>query len=99
MTDPHIARKMMAYDAGKKDIFLAYILWFFLGSFGVHRFYMNRGFSGFLMALLHVASWGLTLVVIGFAGLGLLGLWWLIDAILLMGWVERHNNQLADHIG
>ncbi|MGL1919527.1 MAG: TM2 domain-containing protein [Hyphomicrobiales bacterium] len=99
MNDPHVAHKMMAYDAGKKDVMLAYILWFFLGSFGVHRLYMDRTFSGVLMALLHVVSWGLTLVVIGFVGLGFLGLWWLIDAFLIMGWVERHNMQLAEHIG
>lgn len=93
------ARKMMAYDAAKKDVMLAYLLWFFLGSFGVHRFYMNRTFSGMMMTLLHVASWALTIFIIGFAGLALLGLWWVIDALLIMGWVERHNQQLAEHLG
>lgn len=99
MNDPQAARKMMAYDAGKKDIMLAYILWFFLGSFGVHRFYMNRTSSGIMMALLHVISWITVVIFIGFLGFALLGIWWLIDAILIMGWVERHNMQLANHIG
>lgn len=99
MNDPDAARKMIAYDAGKKNLILAYILWFFLGSFGVHRFYMNRTFSGIMMALLHVISWITLVIAIGFAGFALLGIWWLIDAILIMGWVERHNMQLANHIG
>lgn len=99
MNDPHVAKKMMAYDAAKKELVLAYLLWFFLGSFGVHRLYMGRTFSGLLMALLHVASWALTIVFIGFIGLGVIGLWWLIDAILIIGWVERYNDKLAQHIG
>lgn len=99
MNDPDVARKMMAYDAGKKDVLLAYILWFFLGSFGVHRFYLNRSFSGALMAILHVISWGTLMIAIGFVGFALLGLWWVIDAFLIMGWVERHNMSLAEHIG
>lgn len=99
MNDPHVAQKMMAYDAAKKDLILAYLLWFFLGSFGVHRFYLNRSFSGAMMAILHLISWGTLMIAIGFLGFGLLGLWWLIDAILIMGWVERHNEQLAHHIG
>lgn len=99
MNNPDEARKMMTYDAGKKDILLAYILWFFLGSFGVHRFYMNRTFSGVLMALLHLISWATIIIALGFLGFGLLGLWWVIDAFLIMGWVERYNMQLAEHIG
>lgn len=99
MDDQDVAKKIMAYDAAKKEVILAYILWFFLGSFGVHRLYMGRTSSGILMALLHVISWALTIFLIGFVGLGLVGLWWFIDAILIMGWVEKHNDQLAHHIG
>lgn len=99
MNDSNAARKMMAYDAGKKDVLLAYILWFFLGSFGVHRFYMDRTFSGIMMALLHLISWPTVFFLIGIAGFAVLGLWWFIDAFLIMGWVERHNMSLAQHIG
>lgn len=99
MNDPQVAQKMMAYDAAKKDVVLAYIIWFFLGSFGLHRIYMGYTFSGVFMALLHIISWALTIVFIGFIGLAIIGLWWLIDAIRLMGWVENHNLRLAAHIG
>ena len=33
--------RMMRYDANKKSALLAYILWFFLGFFGLHRMYLG----------------------------------------------------------
>lgn len=30
----------------KKSVFLAYVLWFFFGSFGVHCFYLGKPMSG-----------------------------------------------------
>ena len=47
---------------------LAYVLWFFLGIFGIHHLYMGRG----------VGVWLLSLVT--FQGFGL---WWLIDLFLI----------------
>lgn len=47
---------------------LAYVLWFFLGVFGIHHLYMGRG----------VGVWLLSLIT--FQGLGL---WWLIELFLI----------------
>ena len=33
------AQTMMAYETHKKDMVIAYLLWYFLGVFGGHRFY------------------------------------------------------------
>lgn len=41
------------YDANKKSKLVAYLLWFFLGAFGAHRFYLRRAKS----ALLQLAMW------------------------------------------
>jgi TM2 domain-containing membrane protein YozV len=48
---------MMKFESGKKSAGIAYLLWFFLGLFGAHRFYLND----FWMGILVVAS-----VIIGF---------------------------------
>ena len=40
--DPAGTELMMRYDANKKSVLLAYLIWFFLGLFGVHRFYLGR---------------------------------------------------------
>ena len=37
------------YDNQKKSSVIAYILWLFLGIFGVHRFYVGDFFKGILL--------------------------------------------------
>ena len=45
--------RLMRYDAAKRSTLMAYLLWFFLGLFGVHRFYLGKFGSGFAMLALH----------------------------------------------
>ena len=77
--------RMMRYDANKKSTLLAYILWFFLGLFGLHRMYLGRVGSGIAMLALHGLSWLTQYILIGCVGFAILGLWWLIDALLIPG--------------
>jgi TM2 domain-containing membrane protein YozV len=86
---------MMQYDVHKKSPAVAYLLWFFLGEFGAHRFYMGRIWSGIAMALLLVASAVLLLIFIGVFGLLACFVWWIIDAFLLNNWIKEHNSLLA----
>ncbi|KAL0487773.1 hypothetical protein AKO1_008706 [Acrasis kona] len=61
--------------ANEKSTLVAYILWLFLGFFGIHRFYLNRACSGLIWL---------------FTG-GLLGFGWLIDICLIPGMVSEEN--------
>ena len=92
-------RTMMFYDANKKSAGIAYLLWFFVGLFGGHRFYLGRTGSGLSMAIIFVISLILTAAVIGFFGLLAVGIWALIDALLIPGMVQEHNNQLIRRLG
>ena len=94
VADSLSAQAMMRYDAGKKSAGIAYLLWFFLGWLGVHRFYLGRLFSGVLMLLLSAVSTVLTIVVIGHFGLFLVGVWWLVDALLIPGMTRAYNERL-----
>lgn len=91
----HDTTRMMLYDADKKSVLVAYILWFVLGYLGGHRFYTGRVVSGILMLLITAMSWILTLVYIGFVGLFLIFLWWILDAFLIPGWISGYNRRLA----
>jgi len=95
----HDARQMMQYDAMKKSLIVAYLLWWFLGAFGAHRFYLGRTGSALAMLLIFVLSIPLTLIFIGFLGIAAIGIWWLIDACLMPGIVREHNMRLASRIG
>jgi len=91
---PNDALAMMRYDADKKSVLVAYILWFFLGWLGAHRFYLGRVPTAVAQFALCAVSWILSFVLIGYLGFALLGLWWLLDAVLIPGMAQRHNNAL-----
>lgn len=84
----------MRYDARAKSLLLSYIIWFFLGYGGVHRMYLGRWGSGLTMLLVFCLSWVLTLLLIGYVGLGFILLWWALDALLMPGMVSSANESL-----
>jgi len=58
-----------------KDVLIAYLLWFFFGFFGIHRFYLDQPVMGIVYFLTGA-----------FCGIG-----WLIDICLIPGIVEQCN--------
>jgi TM2 domain-containing membrane protein YozV len=84
----------MQYDARKKSLVVAFLLWWFLGAFGAHRMYTDRVASGVLMMILTLLSVPLAFIVIGFALMFVVFVWWVIDACLLPGVVQEQNLRL-----
>jgi len=85
---------MMQYDTAKKSALIGYLLWFFLGFAGVHRFYLGATGSGVVMLLIFLVSLPLSLVAVGFLGFAVLGIWWCVDAFLIPGLAQRYNARL-----
>ncbi len=92
------AQTMMLYDANKKSAGLAYVLWFFLGMFGAHRFYLGHMGTGAAILILTVASILLSVVAVGLLLMLIPALWVLVDALLIPGMVRGHNNNLAANL-
>ncbi len=93
------ARAMMMFEANKKSMGVSYLLWFFLGGFGGHRFY--NGKTGSAVAQLLMTIFGL--LFLWAAGLGVVLLipvwiWVLVDAFLIPGWVRAQNMLLATQL-
>ncbi|MBV8189129.1 MAG: TM2 domain-containing protein [Alphaproteobacteria bacterium] len=88
----------MQYDAAKKSTGIAYLLWFFLGWFGAHRFYLGQTGTGAAMAMISVVSWITVFIAIGFVGFIVIGVWWLVDALLIPGIATRVNQELATRL-
>ncbi|WP_374763839.1 TM2 domain-containing protein [Yunchengibacter salinarum] len=93
------ARAMMEFESRRKSVLVAYLLWFFLGGFGVHRFYLGATFSGFVMLAVAGVSFLTMIILIGHLGMLFIGLWWLVDALLIPGLTQRYNARLARTIG
>jgi len=70
---------------------IVYLIWFFLGNLGVHRMVTGRVGSGLLMLVLHGLGWLTFWFGLGFIIWGLVGVWWLIDALLIPGWLREPN--------
>ena len=75
--------KQMVFEANRKSVGIAYLLWFFVGIFGAHRMYSGRMKSGVtqLVLLLSVVGW---LVLFP---------WLLVDLVLIPGMVREQNMQ------
>jgi len=86
------ARELLLLDQEVKNLgknmVVAYVLWYFLGVFGGHRFYMKKTGSA-------IAQLILTLTVVGAI---VTSIWWIIDAFLLHTWVKDHNRQVEEHV-
>ncbi|WP_082470552.1 MULTISPECIES: TM2 domain-containing protein [Micrococcales] len=63
----------------RKSVLLSYILWFFLGVFGIHKFYLRAPFMGIFYLILHGLGWLLAPILVGYVFFALLGLLMLID--------------------
>jgi TM2 domain-containing membrane protein YozV len=88
----------MRYDANKKSALIAYVLWFFLGYLGAHRFYLGHTGTGVAILLLTIASAVLAFVVIGLFLIIIPAIWVLVDAFLIPGMVTRANNELITRL-
>jgi TM2 domain-containing membrane protein YozV len=64
-----------------KSMILGYVLWYFLGIFGGHRFYMGRTGTAITQLILSITVVGMIATFI----------WWVIDAFKLHVWIREHN--------
>jgi TM2 domain-containing membrane protein YozV len=67
---------------------VAYVLWFFLGLLGGHRFYLGRVGSGVVMLVLSITFFGLLIT----------GVWWLVDAFLIPGIMKERRDALRQRL-
>lgn len=75
-------------DEESKAPFQAYVLWFFLGWLGAHRFYVGHSKSGLAMLLLTLSMVGLPISI----------LWWLADSVRLGGLLQEERDLVRDRI-
>ena len=80
--------KQMLFEANRKSVAATYLLWFFVGVFGAHRFYAGSKRTGViqLALLFSIVGW---LVLLP---------WLFVDLFLIPGMVRDHNMQLIEEI-
>jgi TM2 domain-containing membrane protein YozV len=92
--------RAMRYDARKKEVVVAYLLWLFLGFWGAHRFYLGFASIGLFFVTASIIAgvatcmgtpWGL--VLLAFASIQ-----WIYDGFLIPRWASEHNEELIDRL-
>jgi len=78
--DPR-TQEQLIFEAHRKSAGASYLLWFFLGFLGAHRFYLGRTGTG-------VAQLLMCLSIVGIIPLAF---WWLIDAFQIPEMVRDEN--------
>ena len=80
----------------KKKI-VAVLLSFFLGTFGIHRFYLGRAGSGAAMLVMSILGWLTTGIFVGFVLIIIVAFWAVIDffRILFNGMSDAQGRKLA----
>lgn len=87
------------YQANAKSMLAAYVLWFFLGWLGLHRFYLGRPVSAIIMFLMWAIGTGITALLFGFPlFLAPWALWMFIDLFLIPGMTASENNAVVDRM-
>ena len=90
---------LMAFESNKKSAGVAYLLWFFTGGFGGHRFYLGRTGTAVTQLLLSVIGWPLVFAMgAGLLLLAPLGIWLLVDLFLIPGMIANHNGALMTRL-
>src|SRR5260370_1245864 len=93
------ASAIMMFEANKKSVGVTYLFWFLLGGVGGHRFYVGKTGSAVGQLLLSIVGWLTLLFGIGLFLLAGLGIWVIVDAFLIPGWIRNQNSLLAMQLG
>lgn len=82
----------------QRNIIVAYLLWFFGGSLGLHRFYLKRGFDFVALTQLglNILGWLTVWIFIGAIFFFVLGAWLLVDAFLIPGMVKKDIDAIRE---
>ena len=94
LTDRELALLTSEMPNRSKSLVVAFLLWFFLGTFGVYNFYLGNSSRGWLMVILTIVGFVTLIVLVGI--LILLGLFimWIIDAVAMSSRVQQANSQI-----
>ena len=79
-----------------REMWVAYLLWWFFGGFGAHRFYLGQMTSAVAMICTLLGSFAMMFILppLGLACFLFWCLWLLADAVMIPGMTRKYNDSL-----
>lgn len=77
-------------NEGKNPV-VAYLFWFFLGTYGAHNFYLGRKSAAMGQLLLAIFGWLTIWLLIGGFVLAFVGIWAFIDLFRISNFIKDSN--------
>lgn len=81
-----------------KNMLLAYILLIFLGTLGIHRFYIGKTGSAIAILILTMVGWITAVFVVGFVFIAISGVWAFVDLFLVPKMIEETNSKMEKQL-
>jgi TM2 domain-containing membrane protein YozV len=86
----------VAGDVSPKSRLIVTLLAFFLGTLGIHRFYLGKIGTAATMLILSIIGYATVVVIVGFFILGAVGIWAFVDFIMaIAGSMKDKNGKLV----
>ena len=82
----------------EKNMGIAYLLWFFLGPLGSHRFYIGENKSAIWMLVLFLVGSFTFALGVGIIVLLILGIWWFTDVYFTYKLIDQHNKKIKEQV-
>ncbi|WP_223544582.1 TM2 domain-containing protein [Pseudomonas sp. A-B-19] len=74
--------------SAQKSTDVAYLLWFFLGGFGGHRFYLGKTATAVAQLIITIVGFFTLIPLI------VTGIWLLVDLFLIPGIIREHSEKV-----
>jgi TM2 domain-containing membrane protein YozV len=82
---PHPGQYPYPYDRPDSNkLLITMLLWFFLGGFGAHRFYLGHTNSAVLMLVLQLVGIATACILVGYIFIVAVWIWWIVDLIQML---------------
>jgi TM2 domain-containing membrane protein YozV len=91
MEEKRVVNRSFSIIPSGKNMIIAYLLWWFLGWLGVHRFYLGKPITALMQIFLFFLGVATVIILIGYLFLFIGFVWWIFDAYFTYAAVMSYN--------
>lgn len=75
---------------------IAFLLWFFTGTFGGHNFYLGNKGAAVAQLVLNILGWLTAIILIGWVFWAIVGIWAFVDVFTISSKIKATNEYMRE---